>query len=224
MVERIVVGPMNSNAYIYSEWKKECILIDPGGSVDVIIRHMTMKNLKPRGILCTHGHLDHIGAVGAIQEHYREQDLKVPVAVHRKDKEYFGPKAIKIHRTSIEGQDLDADGYLDQVSWPLPAADVLLTEGKYVFESGLVTIHTPGHTPGSCCFYNEQQETLFSGDTLFFENAGFTNAPGSDEKALLSSIRKKLEILPPATRVYPGHGPFTTIERELKHNPYMQQS
>jgi len=222
MVERIIVGPMKTNAYIYSEWKKECILIDPGGDADVLIHHMTMKNLKPRGILCTHGHLDHVGSANLIKTFYEEQNTHVPIAVHKKDQKYFGPKALEIHRHSIEGQDLDAAWYLEQVSWPIPPADVLLVEGKTVFDSSLMTIHTPGHTPGSCCFYNEQQETLFSGDTLYFEDAGFTNAPGSDEKALRSSIRKKLKLLPPSTRIYPGHGPLTTIERELKHNPYME--
>lgn len=183
---------------------------------------MTIKNLKPRGILCTHGHLDHVCAAGAVKSHYLEQNIKIPIAVHRKDKSYFGPKSYDIHRESIEGQNLNSEEYLEQVSWPIPDADTLLSDGKTVFDSGLITIHTPGHTPGSCCFYNEQQETLFSGDTLYFEDAGLTHAPGSDEKALRASIRKKLGSLPAATRVYPGHGPFTTIERELKHNPYME--
>lgn len=213
---------MNTNAYIYSEWKKECILLDPGGDAEELIHHMTMKNLKPRGILCTHGHLDHICAAGVIQSYYRDMNVSVPIAVHKKDKMYFGPEAFEVHRQSIDGQGLDTDNFLGSISWPLPGADILLSEGKAAFDSGLITIHTPGHTPGSCCFYNEHQETLFSGDTLYFEDAGLTNAPGSDEKALRTSIRKKLKLLPPAIRLYPGHGPFTTLERELKNNPYMQ--
>lgn len=212
---------MATNAYIYSEWKKECLLIDPGDDAEVLIHHMTIKNLTPRGILCTHGHLDHIKAAGSVQAYFQERNIKVPIAVHRSDNRYFGPKAQQVHQASLQGQDRSAKEMLNDITWPLPKADVLLANGNRVFDSGLVTLHTPGHTPGSCCFYNEEQQTLFSGDTLYFEGAGITKAPGADEKALRDSIRKKLSVLPPATRIYPGHGLLTTLERELKHNPYM---
>jgi glyoxylase-like metal-dependent hydrolase (beta-lactamase superfamily II) len=91
-----------------------------------------------------------------------------------------------------------------------------------VFESDLRVIHTPGHTKGSISLYSLSQGVLFSGDTLFFEGIGRTDTRDGDAKAILSSIQKKLITLPPETRVFPGHGPFTTIEREIKNNPYIR--
>jgi glyoxylase-like metal-dependent hydrolase (beta-lactamase superfamily II) len=220
MVERIVVGPMNTNAYLYSEWKKECILIDPGGSPDEIIEHMTIKNLKPRGILLTHGHIDHIAAVGAVQLHFSKLSIQTPIAIHREDAGFLGRGSARRHKKIISKFETIDVSYFESASAALPAADILLEEGQHVFDSDLVVIHTPGHTPGSICVYSETQEVLFSGDTLLFEGIGETGLTGTAKKALLLSVRERLFTLPRSIRLFPGHGPFTTLEREIKHNPY----
>ena len=80
-------------------------------------------------------------------------------------------------------------------------------------------METPGHTPGSLCFYSEKEGVLFSGDTLFFDGVGRTDLPGGSDKKLRESIEKKIAVLPPETRVFPGHGPFTTVERESAGQP-----
>jgi hypothetical protein len=86
----------------------------------------------------------------------------------------------------------------------------------------LVVLETPGHTPGSVCFYSEKEGILFSGDTLFFDGVGRSDLPGGSEKKLRESIQKKIAVLPPETRVFPGHGPFTTVEREKRGNVYLK--
>ncbi len=221
MVERIVIEPFNENAYVFSEWKKECILIDPGGEPDKIISHMVGKNLKPRGIVCTHGHLDHIGGILRIKDFYLDKGIILKVAVHTEDRPFFGPEAKEMHRQSMKGI---PESLLDELNIPLhsiPDADILLKEGDFLFDSQLVVIHTPGHTPGSISLYCESQNFLFSGDTLFFENVGRTDLPGGNRESLLESIKEKLFTLPDETRVMPGHGPLTTIEREKKNNPFV---
>ncbi|HKK64272.1 MAG TPA: MBL fold metallo-hydrolase, partial [Clostridia bacterium] len=103
----------------------------------------------------------------------------------------------------------------------LPEADVLLEEEQFILDTDLQVIHTPGHTPGGISIYSESDLILFSGDTLFFEGVGRTDLPGGDSDQLRSSILDKLFTLPDETRVFPGHGPFTTIEREKNHNPFL---
>ncbi len=220
MVERIVIEPFNENAYVFSEWKKECILIDPGGEPDKIISHMVGKNLKPRGIVCTHGHLDHIGGILHVKDFYLDKGIILKVAVHKDDSPFFGPEAKEIHLKSMKGI---PEYLLEELNIPLhsiPEADILLEEGDFLFDSQLVVIHTPGHTPGSISLYCESQNFLFSGDTLFFGSVGRTDLPGGNGTLLLESIKKKLFTLPDETRVMPGHGPLTTIERE-KNNPHV---
>jgi glyoxylase-like metal-dependent hydrolase (beta-lactamase superfamily II) len=103
-----------------------------------------------------------------------------------------------------------------------PEPDILLKEGDDVFKSGLKVIETPGHTLGSISLYCKKEAILFTGDTLFFEGIGRADLPGGNEKALVKSLREKLMVLPHETNVYPGHGPVTTLEREIKGNPYLR--
>ena len=221
MVDRIVVGVFNTNSFLFSEWKKECIIIDPGSDADKIIANMSQKNLTPRGIVCTHGHIDHISAIREIQTHFSSLDITVPLAVHEKDLHFFGPDAGKIHTESISGISFELLLSLNIEIHSIPEADIILTEGDTLFGSDLTVIHTPGHSPGGISLYSESQKFLFSGDTLFFEGVGRTDLPGGNMEILIKSINEKILNLPDETRVFPGHGPFSTIERERQHNPYL---
>ena len=221
MVERIIVGPVHTNAYVYSEWKKECIILDPGFDPELIISRLALINMKPRGIVLTHGHVDHTAAAGSLRDHYREAGIELGIAIHIKDKKYMGPRSKKSHGAMF-GED-EGSGYegFDDAIQNMPNADVYLEDGDPIFESDLKVIHTPGHSPGSICVYTESQELLFSGDTLLFEDVGRTDLPGGDAKALVRNIREKIFVLPAETRIFPGHGPNTTLEREMRHNPHL---
>ena len=222
MVERIIVGALNTNAYIYSEWKKECLLIDPGGDLEQLLQRMAIKNLKPLGIVCTHGHLDHVASAYALQRHFAEQELTIPVAIHAQDAHYLGENAPASHRASFKEIGVDIDDVLMGTQALFPAPDFILEDGDTVFDSTLSVIHTPVHTPGSVCLYSEAHGILLSGDTLFFEGVGRTDLSEGNNETILNSIRERLFVLPPETRVFPGHGPSTTIEREIRNNPFVQ--
>ncbi len=222
MVERVVVGPWRTNCYIYSSAKKECIIIDPGGDEAEISSRVDVLNMVPVGIALTHGHVDHVAALGRLKESYEERGYSLPVAIHGSDRVYLGAGGMDIHRESLEFLDMDEIGFFGSEFPGLPKADVRLRAGDRVFNMDIVVLETPGHTPGSVCFYSEKEGILFSGDTMFFDGMGRTDLPGGNEKKLRESIEKAIMILPPETRVFPGHGPFTTIEREKKGNAFFR--
>jgi hydroxyacylglutathione hydrolase len=222
MVERVVVGPWKTNCYIYSSTKKECIIIDPGGSDEEIASRVDVLNMVPVGIALTHGHVDHLAALRALRDGYAARGYKLPIAINTADRKFLGSGGIETHRENLEFLGLDEATFFGLDAEELPKADVRLREGERVFDMDLVVLETPGHTPGSVCFYSEREGVLFSGDTLFFDNVGRSDMAGGSEKKLRESILKKIAVLPPETRVFPGHGPFTTVEREKRGNPYFR--
>ncbi|MGO9409876.1 MAG: MBL fold metallo-hydrolase [Spirochaetia bacterium] len=223
MVERVVVGPWKTNCYIFSSTKKECIIIDPGGDEEEIASRVDVLNMVPVGIALTHGHVDHLAALGRLQSSYAGRGYTLPIAISPADRRFLGSGALEAHKESLKGHALDELAFFTGDAPELPKADVRLREGDRVFDMDLVVLETPGHTPGSLCFYSEKEGVLFSGDTLFFDGVGRTDLPGGSDKRLRESIEKKIAVLPPETRVFPGHGPFTTVERERRGNPFFRQ-
>lgn len=216
MVERLIVGPLFTNAYIVSVGKKECIIIDPGAEGDKICDRLEVLNLQPQAILFTHGHIDHTAAAGRILEKYKAD---MPVGIHKADEGFLAASGEDTNRETFavfgnQGAEAMTELYADT-----PKATFYLEDGKAILESDLIVIHTPGHTPGSISIYSEERKIVFSGDTLFFKGVGRTDIPGADREALEASIEKKLFSLPAETRLFPGHGPNSTIERERNNNP-----
>ena len=222
MVERVVVGAWKTNCYIYSSTKKECIIIDPGGDEAEIATRVDVLNMVPVGIALTHGHVDHVAALARLVENYGRRGYTLPVAISPADKRFLGTGGMETHRESLEVLGLDEMSFFGVDPAELPKANVRLREGEKVFDMDLVVLETPGHTPGSVCFYAEKEGILFSGDTLFFDGVGRTDLPGGSDKKLRESIQKKISVLPPETRVFPGHGPFTTVEREKRGNAFFR--
>jgi hydroxyacylglutathione hydrolase len=222
MVERLIVGPMDTNCYLYSNGKKECVVIDPGGDEERIIASVNMLKMIPAAILLTHGHFDHTASVGRLRDHYRKDGINLHIAINRADRKYLGHNARRSYQETLSQLGLSGAGELEGLFTPLPEPDLILEEGDKVLNTGLVVLETPGHTKGSICLYSEKDALVFSGDSLFFMGIGRTDLPGSSEKSLLEAIRTKLLTLPPETRVFPGHGLDTTIEREIKGNPFIR--
>lgn len=220
MIERIVVGNLYTNAYIASVSKKECILIDPGAEVGKLIKRLEAINMTPLAIILTHGHLDHTGAAVGVIEHFAKRDVQVQVGIHNGDSSFLGLPGVEANRATFEFfGDRGVEAYEGLIG-PIPEADFYFEEGDSILDTDLIVMHTPGHTKGSISIYSESRKVVFSGDTLFFHSIGRTDVPLGDEEQLKTTIRDRLFTLPPDTRLFPGHGPVSTIERELMNNPF----
>ena len=195
LIKTLPVGQLETNCYIVgNENTLECVVIDPGDEANTILNYIESCKYKCVAILLTHGHFDHVGAVRTLAA---ETECRV----------------------YLNEQDLSMPTQL--TAGPLYYTH-LYKEGDVLNLAGvkLRVIHTPGHTPGSVCLVAE--DAIFSGDTLFEGSCGRTDLPGGDWATILKSL-KRLAQMEGAFRVYPGHGPSTTLEDEKKWNPYMRQ-
>jgi glyoxylase-like metal-dependent hydrolase (beta-lactamase superfamily II) len=220
MIERIVLGPLHTNTYIIATGKKECIIIDPGSEPEKICKNLESINMVPHTILLTHGHIDHTSGCRGIQKYFEEKSVNVRIGIHESDVQFLGNDSIELNRSFLPPHNPRAQEAFDQMYVFLPEADFVLEDGSTVPGTSIKVIHTPGHTPGSVCLYDESMEALFTGDTLFFDGIGHTSIPQGEPQRLLDSINDRLLTLPTTTRVFPGHGPYTTIERENRDNQY----
>jgi len=203
-ITALAVSMFETNCYlVYDSQGGEGVVIDPGDEAERIMAEIDRAGFMPKMILLTHGHGDHIGAVGEIKEKY-----KIPVYAGKGEERII--ESSNKHFPAMFGV---------EVSCPPP--DHLLSEGDKVAigSENLSVIATPGHSPGGVCFYNEG--VLICGDTLFYNSIGRTDLPGGSHEVLIDVIKKKLLILPEATICYPGHGPETTVGQERQYNPFL---
>lgn len=194
------------NCYIFGDDKtKEVVVIDPGEEFPLIWEKIQEAEYEVKGIVLTHGHADHIGAVAELKN-----KTEAPIYIHPEDQEMLTDP--KLNRSLYFGVAITA-----------PQADKLLKEGEIlkIGNVSLKVIHTPGHTPGGVCL--EYDKILFSGDTLFAGSIGRTDFPGSSFQSLIYSIKRKLLILPDEIEIFPGHGPSSTIGEERVSNPFLQE-
>jgi hydroxyacylglutathione hydrolase len=210
MLERLTVGPIGENAYVLLS-EGSCVLVDPGDEAPRILSFLDSRGLVPSLMVATHGHLDHTAAIPELLAAWRGRGMTVRLAAHSGDAGYFGPGGEEMNRSLFAA--IRALGYFNTYWRPLPEPDILLSDGDAIPGSAYRVIHSPGHSRGSICLYDEASAILVSGDTLFRDGVGRTDGPDSDPAALDESLRR-LFALPPATRVFPGHGEETTIGRE----------
>ncbi|MDH4027612.1 MAG: MBL fold metallo-hydrolase [Nitrospirota bacterium] len=204
-IEKFVVGPLGTNAYIIGDEKtKNAVVVDPGDEADRMLDLIKEKSFRINAIICTHGHFDHVGAVG---------DMKMvtgaKILMHKNDMETY---AAAKDQAAFWGFGLD-----DQ-----PKPDGFVEEGDEIKVGGLSfkVLHTPGHSRGGICLYGEG--VLISGDTIFQGSVGRTDFPGGSHEMLKKSFKRLLD-LPDETKVYSGHGPETTIGRERKTNFFVSE-
>lgn len=198
IIQAFPSGPFETNAYVVvCERTKQAAIIDPAPeSADQICVYLDKHHFIPEKILLTHTHWDHIADVAICKQQYH-----IPVYVHEED------------RSNLEMP--GSDGLPCWISIPAVKADHFFVEGELVTvgELRFIVIHTPGHTPGGICLYSMDDGVLFSGDTLFRGTIGNLSFPTCQPDLMWGSLAK-LTKLPPATKVYPGHGESTTIGAE----------
>jgi len=196
-VHSLTLGPLGANCFVVAQGR-DALVIDPGDEPDQVVRLVTRLGVTPAAILLTHGHFDHFGATEPLVAAW-----KVPVYVGAAD----------------AGQIADP-GMTWGIRVPPVTADPVLIDGEQRLELPLplLAIPTPGHSPGSYTF--QLAEHLFSGDLIFSGSVGRTDLSGGSARTLIESIGALVRRFPAETMVHCGHGPDTTLGRELARNPF----
>ncbi len=204
-------SPIQENTYVLSNEKEQAIIIDPGcyftDEETTLENYIIDNKLQPVKLLNTHCHLDHVFGNKWVFEKY---NLELHIHKHEEVVLKFAPASGQMYGLTFSNY-----------AGPLHFLD----EGDKVSfgEDELEVILTPGHSPGSICFYCPKQNFIIGGDVLFRESIGRTDLPAGNHNQLLKSIREKLFTLPGETIVYPGHGEPTTIGYEKENNPFLKE-
>ena len=209
IIDTLIIGEFQTNCYCIreSEDSHDCVIIDTGLDETELIDILEEKQVNPLALILTHGHIDHIAGLNTIREKY--PDMKV--YIHKLDSQML----------------VNPVGNLSLMTgnpFSTAPADFLVEEGDIIELAGikLQVLHTPGHTPGGMSLYCPEEDIVFSGDALFEESIGRTDFPGGNMNQLIDGIKEKLLTLPDETKVFPGHGPSTSIAQEKNYNQYLQ--
>lgn len=206
--EILPVGPLQCNCSIFGdEATREAMVIDPGDQIEDVLGILRRHNLQVKAIVITHAHIDHIGGAAKLKE-----ATGAPVYMNLNDTKLqamLPVQAAWLGMREPETTEVDVDA---------KDGDSLLV-GATEFH----ILYTPGHTQGSISLYAPTENKLIAGDTLFRDSIGRTDLPGGDGRQILRSIHEKLLPLPEETIVIPGHGANTTIGREKRMNPFLQE-
>jgi len=202
-MERLIVGPLQVNCYIAADDEGKAVVIDPGGNAERILAVIDEKDLSVEHIVNTHAHFDHILGVEEVRRAtdadflIHKEEAAVLDTAKELSRSYMG---YKVEFPEVGGCVEDGDA---------------VRAGDLHFQ----VLFTPGHTPGGISLLVE--DIVFTGDTLFAGGVGRTDLPGGSWERLMDSIRHRLLPLGDALKVYPGHGPLTTIGKERRSNPFL---
>lgn len=214
-------GILRVNTWIVPLAGNSVFIVDPAccqlsGDEDLLVDYLNREGLSPVGIFLTHGHFDHVMGLKVL----RKQWPDLPIAIHKNDAACIGSNSLQMQNrflSSMGGADSDLRSSLSE----LPEPDFTLTDGITLDKAvpradendkaALLqwrVIHTPGHTSGCVCFYNEKEKTLISGDTIFYGSYGRTDLYDGNEMQIRKSIVKLMETLPEDVKIYPGHDAY----------------
>jgi glyoxylase-like metal-dependent hydrolase (beta-lactamase superfamily II) len=203
-------SPIQENTYLLYNEFNNCIIIDPGcyfeEEREILAQYILSNRLKPQILLNTHCHLDHVFGNKFIAEKYQ----LIP-QIHPNEKQVldYAPTSGLIYNMPF-------DNYVGPLKYIEAGEKIQLDNDE------LVSIFTPGHSPGSLSFYCKSQGFLIGGDVLFHRSIGRTDLPGGNLDTLISSIKNELFVLPDETIVYSGHGGETNIGDEKRENPFLR--
>ena len=210
MIEIIPQNHFEVNSYVLFDETKECVLVDvcSQGALQEreIINFIEQHSLKVKHILLTHPHVDHLcGSSFA----YKQFSLPITMSID----------AVKMFQTaesqaSMMGFEL---GDIENVEIKTIMPGDVIEFGN----SKIECLDTAGHCVGSLSYYNAKEKYIITGDALFAQSIGRTDLPTGDLDQLLSNIKEKILTLPEETKVYPGHGPYSTVDYEKTHNPFL---
>jgi glyoxylase-like metal-dependent hydrolase (beta-lactamase superfamily II) len=212
------VGPWQANTYLVGvEGTGECVVVDPGVlAFDPVKQIVESESLTVRGVLLTHGHIDHVACAADVADHYG-----VPAWLHHSDRELLSDPGPGL-RSALTAAGL-------RIDLREPADLRLLYGGETIAAAGLefFVAHAPGHRPGCVMFRvgpGEPGEIVFTGDVVFAGSIGRTDLPGGDPDVMIESLRDVVLQLPDSAALLPGHGERTTMARERSTNPFLQAS
>ncbi|MBR2188979.1 MAG: MBL fold metallo-hydrolase [Eubacterium sp.] len=204
-IQSLLIGNIMTNCYLLmNSDTKELLIVDPADQAALIKKRIAEMGGTPVAILLTHGHFDHMLAADELRKEYA-----CPVCAHVKEEPVLENPMINLSGAWGTGMSLKADRLFYD--------DEKVELAGFTFQ----VLHTPGHTPGSCCFYFPEEQVLISGDTLFQGSCGRTDFPSSSMSDMMESLRRLAGELPDETAVYPGHNASTTIRDEKRWNPFI---
>lgn len=217
-LHRLRTGPLSVNTYILPLSKNEAIVIDPADCAfssdeGSVLDYLSSKKLMPVAVILTHGHFDHISGLPSIKKAFPD----IPVAIHKDDAAYIGENS-----SALQSESLSQIGFTEFLPFVsnLPGQSHFLEDKKALSDifsdcdfssdagislSRLRILHTPGHTEGSICLYDESGRVLFSGDTVFYHSWGRTDLTGGDERKIRGSLMRILDECDERSEVYSGH-------------------
>jgi hydroxyacylglutathione hydrolase len=208
-IKTFVFNPFQENTYILSDDSKECIIVDSGcytyDEQKELVDYIESNSLKPKYIVNTHGHVDHV-----LGNAFVKNQFNIDILGHPEDLPLMqsATKHALMYGLSIDDVP-SIDKYINH--------DDIIEFGN----SQLKVIHTPGHSRGGICLYSANDEFIITGDTLFKSSIGRTDLPGGDYDTLIASITDNLLSLNPKIKIYPGHGDPSSLEWEQVNNPFL---